>query len=72
MVNVEEKSGLDNRFVFNVGNIVGNVWKTTKVLRRIEGLNIPVCVRGYHKSRIPDVYQSNHFVSYFLQFFPSL
>ena len=72
MVSVAEKSGLDNRFVFNVGNIVGDVWNTTKALQRIELLDIPVCVRGYHKSRIPDVYLSNHFVSYFLPFFPSL
>ena len=72
MVNVEEKSGLDNRFVFNVGNNVRIVRNTTKILQRIEGPNVPVCVWDYHKSRIPDVYQSNHFVSYFLQFFPSL
>ena len=33
---------------------------------------LPVSVKGYHKGLIPDVYLSNHFVSYFLPFFPSL
>ena len=62
----------EKQVFFNIRVSDSNILVDMRPSQMKAGLKLPVSVKGYHKSWIPDVYLSNHFVSYFLQYSPSL